>query len=107
MTRRSNKPLTPGQSLCEDAREIWCDHQHRIVTLRRVDQLTKRELVSLVERIRSTLWFSEETIEEGGEVQVVNAPNVDDGGVGGADAVDLVVEILGSLDLNPTLRKVA
>lgn len=93
----------PGSLLRRTRDVLYRDHQGQVVSLPRADRLTKGELVDLVDRIRRVLWFREE-LAGGDEEHIpnfVSAPDLDNGGVGGADGVDLVVGILDSVGLNP------
>lgn len=96
-------PHQPGSAIRRTRDVLWRDHHGQAVSLSRLDCLSKRELVDLVERIRSALWFREEIshYDEEKNAHFVSAPDLDNGGAGGADGVDLVVGILDSAGLNP------
>jgi hypothetical protein len=83
--------------------DIWRDHRGRLVFMKRLDRMPKRQLAGLVERLRNTLWMNQQEIEVDGETGLVEIPDIEQGGVGGAEAVDLITELLGQFGLNPTL----
>lgn len=105
-------PTVPGTHVRTREEEIWRDEADRLVALRRIDRLTRAQLQDIVERVRNTLWMrmrNTEGDEEAEEQSAINpeVPDVDEGGVGGADAVDLILEVLDGYDLNPKVMQTA